>query len=440
MAEQSSPGRQRVSFPIGVGPDQRFLTDARGEPFLLVADTAWSLLTTLPGDQATRYLDARKAQGFNTILTVLAFPSRGRGLSGEDSVFREQPFINNDITSPNEAYFKVVDQIVQEAANRDMLLVIGALWLADNSHQKGGLPSTSDWRTLGAWLGARYADKPNIVWMVGGDHDPNQTWGTDAGFDYTPFIDAAAEGLSSTDDRHLIAYHPALDSASLAQKSWLAFYTYQENRADSPPWSYVRTRSYHERNPTKPTLNIEPAYEPNDALTDTTTTPYHVRRNAWWSQLAGALGVTYGGPRETWAIGETTGTADEALAEVGREGARQTGVLHSVLDPLPWTTLAPDWSNEILTSGRGDYNTRNFAAAAAAPDGSLVIVYTPTARTLTVDLVMLPKAATCSWIDPTNGARTDSSPCSPRDRVRQFATPGQNADGADDWLLVIRTA
>jgi hypothetical protein len=107
-AEQPSP-QQRVSFPVRVSSNQRFLIDGRGEPFLLVADTAWSLLTALPADQATRYLNARKAQGFNTILTVLVFPSRGRGMTGVDSVFRAQPFINNDITRPNEAYFEVVD-------------------------------------------------------------------------------------------------------------------------------------------------------------------------------------------------------------------------------------------------------------------------------------------------------------------------------------------
>ena len=45
-------------FPLQVRRGRRFLTDAQGRPFLVIGDTAWSLIVQLTPEEIDRYLDA----------------------------------------------------------------------------------------------------------------------------------------------------------------------------------------------------------------------------------------------------------------------------------------------------------------------------------------------------------------------------------------------
>ncbi|HVT52829.1 MAG TPA: DUF4038 domain-containing protein, partial [Dongiaceae bacterium] len=58
-------------YPLTVSPDRRRLLDADGKPFLVQGDTCWSLIANLDYADAVRYLDNRKAKGFNTLLINL---------------------------------------------------------------------------------------------------------------------------------------------------------------------------------------------------------------------------------------------------------------------------------------------------------------------------------------------------------------------------------
>jgi len=46
----------------------RYLADQRGLPFLIHGDTPWSLTHNLTFEEAVRYMTARRAQGFNTLM------------------------------------------------------------------------------------------------------------------------------------------------------------------------------------------------------------------------------------------------------------------------------------------------------------------------------------------------------------------------------------
>jgi hypothetical protein len=83
-------------------------------------------------------------------------------------------------------------------------------------------------------------------------------------------------------------------------------------------------------------------------------------------------------------------------------------------------------------------HTNDYATAARVSDGSLVIVYTPTVRALTIDMTKLSGSVTARWFDPTNGTYTPvvGSPFA-NSGSRQFTPPGNNAEGSGDWLLVL---
>lgn len=52
----------------------------------------------------------------------------------------------------------------------------------------------------GQWIGNRYKDSPNIIWINGGDRD--------GGGDNKPIWDAIGEGIKSVDKNHLMTFHP----------------------------------------------------------------------------------------------------------------------------------------------------------------------------------------------------------------------------------------
>src|SRR5688572_27277011 len=111
-----------AEFPLRVGPTQRYLVDALGQPFLLHADTPWSLMVALSTNEVETYLETRRTQGFNAIIVNLIEHEFG----GVDNSFGapknrngDGPFLTpQDFATPNEAYFKQADWVIERAANK----------------------------------------------------------------------------------------------------------------------------------------------------------------------------------------------------------------------------------------------------------------------------------------------------------------------------------
>src|SRR5574342_261879 len=108
-----SPASAAV-FPLKTADNGRFLTDQRGEPFLVVGDTAWSLIAQLSDEDIDRYLEDRQRRGFNSIIVNLIEhkfctnpPKTLAGLA---------PFSKaGDFTAPNPAHFDFAHKVVKKA-------------------------------------------------------------------------------------------------------------------------------------------------------------------------------------------------------------------------------------------------------------------------------------------------------------------------------------
>ncbi|MEI9815075.1 MAG: putative collagen-binding domain-containing protein [Acidobacteriota bacterium] len=70
-------------------------------------------------------------------------------------------------------------------------------------------------------------------------------------------------------------------------------------------------------------------------------------------------------------------------------------------------------------------------------DGSAAILYIPTTRTVTVEMSQISGPVAARWFDPANGAYIGIQGPLPNSGSRQFSTPGINAGGDTDWLLVL---
>jgi hypothetical protein len=55
----------RYGRPIEVSENGRYLVDRNGRPWMMAADTAWSIFSKLNAAEVITYLDSRKSTGFD---------------------------------------------------------------------------------------------------------------------------------------------------------------------------------------------------------------------------------------------------------------------------------------------------------------------------------------------------------------------------------------
>lgn len=402
----STTAQAATAWPLEVSSDGRHLVDQTNKPFLMTADTSWSLLQDLTEADAKRYIDLRKAQGFNTILTNITFADRTT--AGP----RGTAFDGDDMTKPHEEYFAGIDTLIKYAASKDMVLMIGALWTADNGGRVGGRwPTESEFETYANFLGNRYKNEGNIIWFVGGDDHPEND---------SKLVSMGA-AINAADPNHLIAAHNS-GKSTIIDSEWLDLNTYQWN-SNTAPYSYEDVTELRGESP-KPVMNMEPAYDPTTCCgDDKNTTPQKVRRSVWWAALSGAFGVVYGGPRETWHI--NSDSFDEGA--INRPAATHVGNVNRILSQYPWQTLQP--GSDAIT-GTGDGDTK--VVAATTENGSLSIAYTPTPQELTVSADAAGSGATAQWFDPTTGKAIGSA--EPVNGTMTMQSPGD-----EDAVLIVGT-
>jgi hypothetical protein len=114
-----------------------------------------------------------------------------------------------------------------------------------------------------------------------------------------------------------------------------------------------------------------------------------------------------------------------------------------------WWKLVPSELSSmrrLITSASGsqDDSPDNYVAAAQASDGSFLFAYVPPtsaggSQSLTVDLRSMAGTARARWWDPTSGDFTAIASF-PNTSTQTLNTPGNNASGDNDWLLILDVA
>ena len=157
--------------------------------------------------------------------------------------------------------------------------------------------------------------------------------------------------------------------------------------------------------------------------------------------LSGGKGQFYGN-RYTWSF------PPGWESHIDTAGVTQLTIWKDFFTSLPWQDLVPDQDHTVVTAGLGTFGTlktrvseSDYCTAARTPDGSVVIVYMPTARTVSVNMASLKAPARAQWFDPTNGTYT-TIPGGPfaNAGTRPFTPPGKNHDGEDDWVLMLNVS
>jgi len=393
--------------------------DADGKPFFWLGDTAWPLFAEYKKTQAEAYLRNRAAKGFTVIQGVLAW-GKGTGFESKYPVANaagDKPWLNDDPRTPNDAYFRHVDHLVEFARQQGLVLAMLPTWgYYVNDVQ---VINRDNARAYGRWLGERYKDAVNIMWINGGDRIAT-------GFEevYRELGRGLREGDGGS---HLITYHPCGGRSSAQYfhtDDWLDF-DMIETWTDWPQ-IYPAIVADSLRAPRKPVVLGEGAYENGPEYPLGPITPLLVRRQAWWSFMAGGF-HTYG-QNQMWRM------------EPGWEstfdtpGAGHVTLMRKILESLPWWELNPDQG--LFASGVGSEKTLNAGMRSLKGNLALAYLSSQCAVFLSLDKIAT-KNVRVTWINPSTGERKPAGvfrtgnlngKTFPDGQSEHFTTPGHWED------------
>ncbi|GAA0625232.1 DUF4038 domain-containing protein [Kutzneria viridogrisea] len=412
----------RYTWPTGVSANGRYLVDQHGKPYLIAGDSPQGLFVTMSEPQAWRFFVNRRIAGFNA-LWINSLVTVDQGGRPDDSTFDGiVPFTTpGDLSTPNEQYFGRIERMVAMAQGQGL-----TIWL-NPVETCGHLPllranGVDKARAFGAYLGKRLRSYPNIVWFNGCDL---QTWRDPAD---TALVQAVARGIKDVDPGHLQTVElNYLSSGSLDDPTWAEYIKLDAAYTYYP--TYAQVLKEYNRPQHMPVYLTEANYESEHDYTG----PKTLRRQEYWTTLSGATGQFYGSGY-TWQF--KPGWQDH----VDTPGTEQFEYVTDILRENRWYDLVPDQQHTLVTAGYGTFNPygnvndNDYATAARTEDGSTALVYVPTARTVTVDLGRMRGEVTAVWYDPTNGEYRDTA----ADGSGRFTTPGRNAEGEDDWVLLLQ--
>jgi hypothetical protein len=466
--------RDVVSFPLKVSSNGRYLVDSDDKPFRIQGEAAWSLISNLTYAEAEKYLSNRQAKGFNTVLVELiehkyAQGGKGANFSGAPTnregvlPFKARegggPYDGTwgtaDFSTPNEAYFAFADSIIDLAAQKGMLVHLAPMFLGFNGHEAGwwadltnSVNTQSVSYNFGWYVGNRYRNLKNIIWIIGGDYFPPA--GSEGEARLLKFMQGVrASGATQLWSGDWSASCLSTSEAAFAPLMDLnAVYTY--GVLGHPGATYDEARVAYAYSPARPAYIKETGYEderwfPGD--------PASVRMYQYYAILGGATAGGFFGNRDVWKFATDHWWFDPAnfghgqwTAAMESAGTYDFMFLGRLLDELPWTNLVPSelaGIKKLVTAGEGNYGTIDYVVSEATWDGTALLAYIPPSRSgrvkITVDLTALNGYSRGSWFDPTSGKYTEI-PGAPFSNLakKDFTSPGLNLRGDTDWVLVLR--
>src|SRR5579884_3940137 len=398
-------------YPIRVGPDHRHVVDQHGAPFLIHGDSAWSLITALTKEDAAKYLDNRRRKGFNSIIVNLI----EHKFNGPINRYGEGPFAaTGDFSTPNEKYFEHADWVIRKAGEMGIQVFLAPIYLGYPGLDEGWYDEAlrngpAKCREWGRYVGRRYAGFDNIVWLMGGDRNPGAAM-EDA--------NAVARGIREFGTRHLFTAHCHPENSAVEQygkTGWLDL-----NDTYSYEIIHHRLIADYNHTPAMPYFLIETTYEGEH-----NASAVQIRRQAWWAVLFGAAGQ-FMGNRPIWLFDPGWVEAMDAT------GSRDMARLKQFFTAQRWNELVQDLKHEAVVDGLGEFNGLDYLAAARTSDGSTLIAYLPSSRTVTVEMTTISgRVANASWFNPRDGSTVAIGSFATKGR-RRFTPPAEG-----DWVLVL---
>ncbi len=411
---------------LKVSADHRFIVTEDEQPFVWIGETNW-FFAKLPPPTIDSLLDVRKDQGF----TMMFVSCREKLYNGGGP---------GSITNPNESWWKYLDEYIKKCEQRNMYVGITLGWWAVARSN-----SETDLYTYGKWVGNRYKDHNNIVWLTLGEAGSHQRKSSIPDEKIEAIVKGIREG--DTGNKLLTVHADFRRGTSISRHSELVdFNNWQTSqwcciddlpRKDDRAWNVWEAIQfdYDQRynGQPKPTLDSEAWYENNKDFCD--AKPYNIRRRAYFTIFAGAFGHTYGAGGIWDGLNSSEGCSSHAQGAIHYEGAKHMGYLSDFLHQLgdDLLKLRPD-QNIILSENPDSYDLHLQASLAA--DKSFALIYTASDAPFEVDLSKIDNKLTNPiWFNPRSNSYTETN-----DKLKgdsgTFDPPGEAGPG-NDWVLIL---
>jgi len=434
---------QHIAGTIQIHQDQRYFIDSEGKPFFWLADTAWELFHRLDLEQSKMYLDKRKSQGFNVVQAMGLAELDGLN---DPNANGDKPFLDKAYSKPNEAYWKHVDAVLNLALARNIHIALLPTWgdkLFLDSWGTG--PVIFNLETayqFGKWIGVRYANQKNLIWVIGGDRNPQEN------SQDIEVWNEMARGIFETqnpENKQLMSFHPqptapGRSSNWFHQEDWLDFNMHQTGHCPNQP-TYQKIGHDLTLSPKKPTIDAEPMYEEHPKCFDAKNQGYSeatdIRKIMYWNVFAGAAGQTYG-CHAIWQMYDldkvpVNGPLKPWHKSLDLEAANQVKHLKNLMLEFPFFTRIPDPG--LITNSQAD--DEYYVAATRDVDGSYALLYFPAGNQTDLNLSNLAGNSILGiWYDPRTGVKI------PIEKVSKTAKttvipPSQGRE--NDWVLILES-
>lgn len=450
------------TYPIKVSANSRYLIDssATPQPWPLYCDAAWALLNKLNPTAQGSYFSTRASQGFTAIFVDLPTTTYIPGATPTDYAGNAAFSSAGNIATPNASYWNNAVAMVNLAATYNLVIIgnpadTGLAGMTASNSLMTWLRNAGNTGCFnyGVYLGNTFKALNNFFWNFGNDYQKE-----------SPFVQPQddnlvknlIQGIQSVDSTH-IGTLEYVDGPSgvvpggfaadgLSSTNALIYPLLQFNSAYTYFPAYATLFEALALTTVKPLAFNEGVYEAAAAssLTDAGTAQV-IRKTAWWNATSGTCGQTYGHNNVfTFASGYASHLSDP--------GVTQLSYLIGFFSKLSWWLLLADTNQSFVTAGQGarfanlSKNTAlnsippdPYVTSAVASDGSLAVVYCPVSTTITVNVTEMHGGSWCQWFDPTAntyftiGAVGGSG-------THNFTTPGNNASGNPDWVLLMQSA
>jgi len=422
---------------FSVSPNKHFIL-RDGKPFTWLGDTGWELFQRLNRQEADYYLNRRAEQGFTVIQAVVLAEFDGLHIPNANG---DLPLNFDDPTKPNEKYFEQVDYIIDKAASVGLTIALLPTWgdkvFKDGWGKGPEIFNPANAKIYGKWIGDRYRNKKNIIWIMGGDRNPRAA--TNDVEIWRAMAAGVEEGVGGQ-DKALMSFHPQGVGEGASQwfhnDSWFDFNMFQTGHCTDQP-VYDKIVASYNRIPTKPVIDGEPIYENIPVCFDEKdmgkASAYDVRKAAYHSLFAGAFGYTYG-CNDIWqmhtpAYEAVLGSNLFYKEAMELNGANQIKFVRRLLESRPFLDRIPDRSmvveNNLFAGERIQVtHVKDYA-----------FIYTAQGRAITVNLSKISGTKiTASWYNPRNGVSKEAGSFDNKGQ-KKFTAP--SAGYGQDWVLIL---
>ncbi len=434
---------------LKVSDNKRFLVHENGKPFYWLGDTAWELFHRLNREEAEKYLKNRAEKGFTVIQAVALAELQGLK---DPNPYWEVPLENLDPTKPREAYFQHVDWIIDKAAELGLYIAFLPTWGDKLFKERWGdgpeIFNPNNALIYGKWLGNRYKDRKNIIWVLMGDRNPRNEQDVAV---WRAMAAGITEGVGGADNALITAHPQPNDMADggsgkwFHNDDWFDFNMFQTGHCRENP-VYDRIQVAYNRTPVKPTIDGEPLYEDHPVCFNKNelglSNAYDIRMYAYWNVFAGAFGNTYG-CHDVWQMyspqrKSINGASIPWYEAINLPAAGQMKHLRKLIESRPMLDRVPDQTlvtNAPDPEHLGSQTESVYERVQATKGLDYAFIYSTKGKSFAVNMGKISgEKVIAYWYDPRNGNVKEIATFN--NKGQQIFSPPTQGYG-QDWVLIL---